>query len=151
MENNSNKKISILELESLRSELVEKTFNTSSNNLRLFLYQNYFEKILSLDNPNFEEAFLKEFIDDYTNCVCKFEVWGIEPDISKTLLSQLKKVFTLNIASEYYATLNSEIDRIQKQLEKLNLILEGKDNEHGVTHKAFFPLIEKMHRINFMV
>lgn len=84
-------KPNLFELESLRSELIDKTLRTNSNNLRLFVYQNYIEKILSLDNPNIEEAFLKEFLDDYIACICKFESWGVEPDISKKLLAQLKK------------------------------------------------------------
>ncbi|MDP2365668.1 MAG: hypothetical protein Q8M94_18115, partial [Ignavibacteria bacterium] len=138
-----NSKPNPIELESFRSELIEKTLRTNSNFLRLFLYQNYFEKILSLNNPNFEEAFLREFLDDYTSCFCKFEAWGVEPDITKKLLEQLKKVSTLNIAAENLTSLNSEIDRIEKQLEKLTLILDGKDFEDGETHKAFFPLIDK--------
>jgi len=132
-----------IELESLRSELIEKTLNTSSNNLRLFLYQNYFQRILATENVNFEEAYLKEFIDDYVFCINKFEIWGIEPEISKNILDQIKKVSSLKIASENSTPLNSEVDRIEKQIEKLNLILEGKDIEDGETHKAFFPLIDK--------
>ncbi len=143
VENKNNKKLNPIELESLRSELIEKTLNTSSNNLRLYLYQNYFEKILFLCNPNIEEAFLKEFFDDYISCICKFEVWGVEPDITKELQEQFKKVSALKIAFENTNLLNSEIDRIEKQLEKLNLILDGKDVEDDETHKAFFPLIDK--------
>ena len=107
------------------------------------LYQNYFEKILSLNNPNLEEAFLKEFLDDYISCISKFEVWGVEPDISKNILEQIKKVASLKIAFENITPLNSEIDRIEKQFENLNLILKGKDFEDGNEHKAFFPLIDK--------
>ena len=132
-----------LELESLRSELIEKTLSTSSINLRLSLYQNYFEKILSSNNQNFEEAFLKEFLEDYISCVSKYEVWGTEPDITKRILEQLKNITSLKIASENLTSLNSEIDRIEKQLEKLDLILDGIENDDGETHKAFFPLIDK--------
>lgn len=136
-------KPNILELEFLRSELIEKTLYTNSNFLRLFLYQNYFEKILSLNNPNLEEAFLKEFLDDYVSCISKFEVWGVEPDITNKLLEQFNKVASLKVAVEILTSLNSEIERIEKQSEKLSLILEGKDVEDGEPHKAFFPLIDK--------
>lgn len=136
-------KLNLLELESLRSELIEKTLNTSSNNLRLFLYQNYFEQILQLNNPNLEEAFLQEFVEDYINCICKFEVGGVKPEFSKKILEQLKKVSTLKITVENVTLINSEIDRIQKQLEKQILILDGKDFDDGKIHKAFFPLIDK--------
>jgi hypothetical protein len=143
VENEIHIKPNLLELESLRSELIEKTFNTSSNNLRLFLYQHYFEKILSLNNPNFEEAFLKEFLDGYISCISKFEGIGVEPEISKKLLEQLKILSQLNIASESLTAFNSEINRIERQIEKLTLILEAKDIEDGETHKAFFPLIDR--------
>ena len=132
-----------IELESLRSELIEKTINSSSNFLRLYLYQNYFKKVLPLNNPNIEEAFLKEFLDDYIACICKFEVWGVEPEITKTFLEQLKNISQIKIVSENTILLSSEIDRIAKQLEKLNLILDGKVRENGIMDKAFFPLIDK--------
>src|SRR3990172_10917183 len=100
-----NLKTNLIELESLRSELIEKTLNTSSNNLRLFLYHNNFEKILSFKNSNLEEAFLKEFLDDYISCISKFEIWGIEPDITKRILELLKNISSLTIASENLASL----------------------------------------------
>jgi hypothetical protein len=136
-------KPNLYELESLRSELIEKTLSTSSNNLRLFLYQNYFEKILSLNNPNIEEAFLKEFLDDYTSCICKFEPWGVEPAVTMKLLEQFKKISISKITSENLTSLNYEVDRIEKQFEKLNLILEGKIIDNDEMQKAFFPLIDK--------
>jgi|GEM_PF-4308645 len=126
MKNEVNKKPNLLELESLRSELIDKTLNTNSIFLKIFLYQNYFEKILSLNNPNFEEAFLKEFLDDYIFCISKFEPWGVEPGITKKLLEQIKKISALKITSENLTSLNYEVERIEKQLEKLNLILDGK-------------------------
>lgn len=133
----------ILELESLRSELIENTLSTTSNNLRLFFYLNYFEKILSLNNSNLEEAFLKEFIDDYITCISRFEVWGVEPEISHNILKRLKYLATLKTASENLTALNSEFDRIKNQSEKLSQILEGKEIEDGEPRKAFFPLIDR--------
>ncbi|MFN3695694.1 MAG: hypothetical protein ACK4UV_11850, partial [Ignavibacterium sp.] len=55
----------LLELETLRLNLIEKSINSSSNFLRLSLYHNYFEKVILLNDPNIEEAFLTEFIEDY--------------------------------------------------------------------------------------
>ncbi len=142
VENNSNKKFNLLELESLRSELIEKTLNTYSNNLRLFLYSNYFEQVLSIKNKNIEEAFIKEFLDDYINCISKFEIWGTDPEITKRIIKHLQSVITLKIASENLALLKYEFDRIDNQLEKLNLILDGKDFGDDEAAKAFFPLID---------
>lgn len=136
-------KPNLLEIESLRSELIEKSVNTSSNFLRLFLYQNYFGIILPLNNPNLEEAFLKEFLDDYIACICKFEVCGVEPEFAKNIIEQIKKITAIKIAAENLTLLNPEVDRIETQYKKLSLMLEGKDFEDGETNKAFFPLIDK--------
>lgn len=133
----------ILELERFRSELIEKTLRTSSNNLRLLLYHKYFDTILSLNRPNFEEAFLREFLDDYTSCICKYEVWGIDPEFSQKLLKQITSISQLQFSSEFHNILNSEIERIKRQLEKQNLILEGKDYENTSELSAFFPLIDR--------
>lgn len=135
-------KLNLFELESLRSELIEKSVNTSSNFLHLSLYQKYFDIILSLNNPNLEEAFLKEFIDDYINCISKFEVWGTDPEITKRIIKHLQSVITLKTASENLELLKFEFDRIGNQLEKLNLILDGKDFGDVESAKAFFPLID---------
>jgi len=142
MEKQVNKKPNIIELESLRSDLIEKTLASSSNNFRLFLYSNYFDQVLALNNQYLEEAFLKEFLDDYISCISKFEVWGTDPEITKRMIKLLQSITKLRIASENLALLKFEIDRVRNQLERLNLILEGKDFEDGESAKAFFPLID---------
>ncbi len=141
--------MNLLELESLRSELIEKTLNTSSNFLRLSLYQSYFDQILSFNNPNFSEAFLKEFIDDFIYYITKYEVWGTEPETTEKLLELLNNAANNNLFSEYRIRITTEIDRLKKQYENLILILGGKDFEDGKTHKAFFPLIDKEAPNNF--
>ena len=132
----------LLELETLRLNLIEKSINSSSNFLRLSLYHNYFEKVILLNDPNIEEAFLTEFIEDYIKCICRFEVWGVEPFITKKVLELLKQVSHLKIASNYLDTLNSEIVRIEGQKEKLDLILNGNEFQSEKSAKAFFPLID---------
>ena len=143
MENEAIKKSNLLELEFLRSELIEKTLNTNSNFLKISLYKNYFENVLYLNNPNFEEAFLKEFLDDYINCINRYEVFGVEPKISKNIFEQLKELSTRPVAVENLSTLNAEIERFEKQFEKLNTILKGKNSQYDETNKALFPLIDK--------
>lgn len=132
----------LFKLEALRTEIIEKSYSTSSNNLKVFLYFNYFEKVLSTNNPNFIEAFLTEFIDDYVHSISKFEVFGTNPNLTEIIIAQLKKLSLLSIAIEKLTSLNSEIERIEAQLGKLNLILNGKDFDDGLEHKAYFPLID---------
>ncbi|HMN49890.1 MAG TPA: hypothetical protein PKD67_12170 [Ignavibacteriaceae bacterium] len=137
-----NSKPDLFELESLRSELIEKTLETTSNNLRLSLYQSYFEKVLSLDNANYNEAFLNEFIDDYLNSIQMFEIFGTNPKFTDNLLQQLKKLITLSLIKEKHSELISETERIEKQKQKLAFILEGKEYQDIIERKAFFPLID---------
>jgi hypothetical protein len=141
--NENDIKPNLLQLESLRSELIEKTLNTNSNFLRLFLYQNYFGKTLSLNHPNLEEAFLKEFIEDYLNSIQRYEAFGTNPEFTDKLLPQLESLTSLTFIKNILPELTAEIERIKKQKEKLFSILEGKEHEDGIDNKAFFPLIDK--------
>ena len=124
--------------------------------MRVREYYKYFDKILSYERPNLNEVFLKEFIDDYISSITKFEVWGIEPEKTKIILTQLKDVSELSIAADNSPILKSEIERIEKQLEKMEMILNGKDEDEDEDeacppdstsardkeHKAFFPIID---------
>jgi hypothetical protein len=140
--NNSKKKPNLIELESLRSELIEKTLITSSNNLRLFLYHNFFELVFTLNNSNLEEAFLKEFLNDYLNSIKKYEVWGNDPSLTKKIFEQLNCIGDHSFAAEHITALNLEFRRIELQSIKLTKILNGDDFEDVEQHKAFFPLID---------
>jgi hypothetical protein len=128
---------------------MEKSFTASSYHLRVLEYYKYFNKILSYEKPNFNEAFLREFIDDYIASVANFDVWGTEPEQSKEILSQLKKLTELNITGDRLPILKTEIERIEKQERRLTSIIEGKDNDKDYDrnedyckeHKAFFPLV----------
>lgn len=135
-------KKNLLEIESSRLELIEKSINSSSNFLRLSLYHNYFEKVLSLNDTNIQEAFLAEFIKDYINCICKFEVWGVEPDSTKIIIEVLKRISQLKIVNNYSDEIKYEITRIEEQKEKLKLILDGNEFQSEKSAKAFFPLID---------
>ncbi|GMU95104.1 hypothetical protein [Ignavibacterium album] len=135
-------KKNLLEIESSRLELIEKSINSSSNFLRLSLYHNYFEKVLSLNDTNIQEAFLAEFIEDYINCICKFEVWGVEPDSTKIIIEVLKRISQLKIVNNYSDEIKYEITRIEEQKEKLKLILDGNEFQSEKSAKAFFPLID---------
>jgi hypothetical protein len=144
-----NKSLDILELEAHRSELIEKVYSTSSTNLKVFLFFNYFGTVLSSNNQNLFEAFLKEFIEDYISTIQKFEVFGTNPEFTDKLLQQLKSLTSLTFIKNILPELSAEIERIAKQSEKLNFILEGKENKDGIEHKAFFPLIDKEAPDNF--
>ena len=136
-------KPNIMELEALRSELIEKTLAAGSNRHKFFLYHRYFRKILSFDNAGLQEAFLKEFIEDFYYCLCRFELWGIMPETADNIINQVKQVTALQIASEYVFFFTSEISRLKDQQEKLELLLKGTEIQGTDRGKAYFPLIDK--------
>jgi len=76
----------VFDLESFRNKILEKIFNATSNNSKIFLLYTYFGKVLSAQNTNLIEAFLKEFIDDYLTSIQKFEVFGTNPEFTDKLL-----------------------------------------------------------------
>ncbi|MFZ1517292.1 MAG: hypothetical protein WAU11_00865 [Ignavibacteriaceae bacterium] len=132
----------LFELETLRTELINKSFNSSSsiNNLNLFV--NYFETILSLNNPNLIEAFLKEFIADFITSIKKFDVWGVDPSFTNRLNVILEKLSDLDCFEVDEQTLLKELERIKNRYDKLLDILEDKEYKNGIEQKAYFPLID---------
>lgn len=133
----------LFELETLRTELIDKSFNSSSsiNNLNLFV--NYFETILSHNNPNIIEAFLKEFIADFITSIKKFDVWGVDPSFTNRLNVILEKLSDLDCFEADAQTLLKEIERIKNRYDKLLDILDDKEYKNGIEQKAYFPLIDK--------
>lgn len=137
-----NSKINPFEIESLRLELEEKKQKSPSVLFKLFLLNQYFEKILSLDNQNYEAAFLTEFLQDYIGQIKKYEVWGTDPEISEEIIKVLNSVFEREFTTEYNLVLQAEIERLTKQFRELNRILSGENLSPEQTNKAYFPLID---------
>ena len=143
MGNNTDQKPNFLQIESLRTELIEKSFKVFSHNLKVFLYYDYFQKVLPHNNKNLSEAFLTEFIDDYISAIARFEVWCIHPEFTRKIISQLSDLQTLSTTIDYLQTIDTETERIEKQLLKLNSILQGSSYPDNSVQKAFFPLVDR--------
>lgn len=137
------------DLENQRSELIERTLNTSSGILRCFHFYKYFSIILEYKNQKLEEAFLKEFIDDYLSALSKFEIWGIDPLFTKQLIVHLEELKNTPIISDNEEALSSDIIRLKDQLNYLLLILDGKEIKEDPEPKARFPLIDKDNKEGF--
>ncbi|MFZ1280561.1 MAG: hypothetical protein WAR59_06985 [Ignavibacteriaceae bacterium] len=135
--------LNLFELEKLRTELIDKSFNSSSNLNKLFLFVNYFEIILSLNKPNLIEAFLKEFIEDFISSIKKFDVWGADPLFTESLIGILEKLSDLTCFETEKPALLNENTRIKNLCDKLLDTLDGRENKDGVEQRAFFPLIDK--------
>jgi hypothetical protein len=130
-----------LEMESLRIQLYEKTLKTHSNSRRLVLYQEFIDLLLNTPSSVLSEAYIPEFLEEYIYLVCRFNVWGTEPEYSVNLLHQLRRITAIKAASEHLDKINSEITRIEKQYESLISVLVG-EKQNETLDKAYFPLID---------
>jgi len=131
-----------IQLENLRTELIDKIFSVSSYN-RVVLYTSYFSTVLDTNEELFSEAFLKEFIEDFLTTINKYDVCGAEPSFTNRLIGILKKLSDLNCFENEKLALINETERIKNPYKKLLDILSGKENRNRVEQKAFFPLIDK--------
>jgi len=131
-----------IQLENLRTELIDKIFSVSSYN-RVVLYTSYFSTVLDTNEELFSEAFLKEFIEDFLTTINKYDVCGAEPSLTNRLIGILKKLSDLNCFENEKLALINETERIKNPYKKLLDILSGKENRNRVEQKAFFPLIDK--------
>lgn len=131
----------LFELENLRSELIEKIFESNSNSSKLYYYYQYFQKTISFNDSKIAEAFLSEFIADYLLAISSSDLWGIKPDLLNKILIQLKKLNDL----EPLSIDNFQLDEIKKYLEdrisQLKLILDGEPISIQRNNKAYFPLL----------
>jgi len=131
-----------IQLENLRTELIDKIFSVSSYN-RVVLYTSYFSTVLDTNEELFSEAFLKEFIEDFLTTINKYDVCGAEPSFTNRFIGILKKLSDLNCFENEKLALINETERIKNPYKKLLDILSGKENRNRVEQKAFFPLIDK--------
>lgn len=140
-----NQKQNVFDIENARVELAEKTCLTTSVNQKVYLYFNYFQKIFETENQNIIEAFLKEFLDDYQNCISIFDVSGNDPDFTKELITHLKNLSNYFRPSNDSLNIDNDIQRIETCYNKLVFILNGEDSACSSEPKAYFPLIDKSH------
>ncbi|GMU86886.1 MAG: hypothetical protein AMXMBFR48_21270 [Ignavibacteriales bacterium] len=136
-------KTDILELESLREEVLTGTIDNPSPVHRVSIYFPYFEKILSCNNPLLSVSFLAEFLEEYLNSVSKFDVYGNDPGVSLAIIKQLRTVAASQINPALEPQFVAEADRLEKQYNHLTEVLEGNRTANGAEHKAYFPLLEK--------
>lgn len=136
-------KTDILELESLREEVLTGTIDNPSPVHRVSIYFPYFEKILSCNNPLLSVSFLAEFLEEYLNSVSKFDVYGNDPGVSLAIIKQLRTVAASQINPPLEPQFVAEADRLEKQYNHLTEVLEGNRTANGAEHKAYFPLFEK--------
>ncbi len=132
-----------IELEKQRIRLVKQTLSTSSITLQVISYYNYFSKIIPFDDRILEEAFLTEFIEDFTSKLSTFEVWGIEPGFTKKLVDVVNQLKDRPVAVSSGHLLTVEAEKLGTQLSALIDILEGREQGTKGSRNTYFPLIDE--------
>ena len=115
MEDGYKTKPTLIQLEALRYRLLEEIYKSDSAILKISCHLEYIHHILQFKNPNIEESFLVEILDDYLRTIKKYEVWGNEPKITRKIVEQLKTLCELGAASKYREELTYNLQRIEKQ------------------------------------
>lgn len=142
MEDGIINKPNLIDLEALRSKLLEKIYISDSTAIKLTLYFEYLQNILQYKNSNIEEAFLKEFLEDFISTIKKYEVSGNDPSITKKVFNELEKIKDITAAAEIRSDVIIEIARIEDQWIRQTKILNGEEASDLDGHKAYFPLID---------
>lgn len=131
-----------IELENQRARLVKQTLSSSSLTLQVISYYNYFSIILPFKDQRLDDAFLAEFMEEFTRKLAAYEVWGIDPYLTENLIHLLNELNDRPISESYRPHLAGEGERLENQLGILWKLLAGELEETEGKMKAYFPLID---------
>lgn len=129
--------MNILRLEQERTTLKEKLTAQYSPQARLLFIFSFFDKVLSTSDKNLIDAFLPEFIPEYVFCLKNHSAVGMRPRIHELLIQQTEKIENQGLTTSYKG-LAEVIKRLKNDLENLQKILSGQQNE-TVEYKTYFP------------
>lgn len=136
--------MNILQLEQERVLLKEKLTGGFSNNAKLLLIYNFFEKALTTQKTNLIGSYLPEFLPEYIHCLRSWTVTGLKPRIHELLLGQAEQIEkNLYLQQHSLKSIASSIERIKSELSELNNSLNGLTSDHTSLIKAYFPLLEE--------
>jgi len=124
-------------------DFLEESF---SNREKLINLSNYFDLIFSSDNENIINAFLPEFIENYTRLLNQYEPYYINPAVTNKILEVATKIISLNTEYINLTIISNHIIRIEEQLKYLTNILNGTSGakQDGMT----FPVLESDNQLN---
>ncbi len=135
--------LNYIEIENQRNDLIRQILITSSETLKIFLFKDYFSKVLLYGDQKIEEAFLEEFIEEYVLKLSGYEPWGIEPDYTRELISQINELNHKHIAEAFRSEFTEQSDRLNSQLDSLITMLNGEPLKSGGQLQAYFPIIDE--------
>jgi hypothetical protein len=81
----------ILQLEQERTSLKEKLAGGFSNQAKLLLIYNFFERILASQNKNLTESYIPEFLADYIFYLKNCSAFGLPPSVTEQIIPQAEK------------------------------------------------------------
>ncbi|MCX6151391.1 MAG: hypothetical protein NTX22_12745 [Ignavibacteriales bacterium] len=131
----------IVVIERAREALIQSLSHPGSCLKKLLLINNFFEVVLSSNDPLITQSYILEFIDLYKETLKKYSPLYLDPQITQNVLEQINKVSALDFLSDYRNDLTSAHSIIQQQLNELYDILIGKD-KNPITNKLLFPVLE---------
>ncbi len=109
---------------------------------KVFLFFNYYKALLDSGDSKTIDAFYLEFIEEYLSSLNSYTAYCIAPNKTVELIEQLERILSITSIISFKSLLQKEIDRLESQLNEINLILSGAPQQSDITRLAF-PLIEQ--------
>ena len=131
------------EFERLRQQFLSELSESGSPKQKTIILKNFYQTLLNQTDKSLYEAFLTEFLEDFLDCLQKFEVFYCPPEITKEIIWILSKFLEQSILELNFPQITLLIKSLESELKKLIDILSGNKLESTGGKKLYFPLLEK--------
>ncbi|MGE5458160.1 MAG: hypothetical protein ACM3RX_07380 [Methanococcaceae archaeon] len=137
--------MNVFDIEKYRIKFSAELRQCPSPRQKLFLLQNYFDKVLSEINYYFAVSYVIEFVDEFVYCLNHYTPQFQHPRLAENILLLLNKLKNIPELTEYSKEFNTFIQEITFKRNQLKLVLEGKQDLTTISQKLFFPVLEENH------
>jgi len=130
----------VLEIETEKENINSFLDESFSNREKLIKLSNFFDKIISTGNTSLINAFLPEFIQQYTNLLSQYEPYYLSPSTSIKIIEIANKIICFKNEYLNVAVISNHIIKIEKKLKSLENILNG--TNVSTQSRLTFPVLE---------
>lgn len=136
--------IDLIELQEYHLDILGEIAHLRSDNDKLLCFLDYFNWLNILDDQLVIDAFLFEPLHLIIPNFQRYSAFGAKPAVTDEILNIFRQISSNKCFVEVSEMLNSNILRIEKELEELNKYLNGLDNGDNFDTKVYFPLSERL-------
>ena len=133
----------ISEVEEKTAKVKEQLHSTTSSKRALIILFEYYQFLLDINNKQIIEAYLPEFLQNYSDHIENFNPYCLHPSITQQIIEQAKKIADYFSGTEIADSLVIAGEKLQGELDKFKKVLSGDIPEELVINKICFPLLEE--------